>query len=380
MGCCANSRLDKLEDDDKPRPSARPSLSKKTSADLPTFTEWRRLEEQKKLAQPPSTATSQSPQDQSQISEPAAPPTPASGSTTPKGKPQASKKELLKDSLKEDEEPKASATSFLRPQGLQNLGNTCYMNSVLQCLCRAPGFFDLLEANKRDQVVERLARLLRSYHTRENVTGELADFRRVLTSRLSRFRGGEQQDAKDLLMELTSYLEKVNRPAAELFYGKRADKITCLKCKTQIQAEAELFLVPLERQRSLDVGNFLAHDDEFMLTGENKLKCAHCKTACEARVVTKIVKAPQVLVVYIEPFDMRGKRIKQSISVSERVTLLGRRYALFGLVAHHGSSIHSGHFTAHVKYSRWYQCDDSRVTATEVAWSQAYLLFYEADS
>lgn len=381
------SRFEKPPDEeDKPRPSARPSDRKKTSSDLPSFTEWRKLEEIKKSAQPPSTAatSAQSLQDQSLVTQSSVETIPGNKpaeSTTPKGKPQITKKELPapKINTSEDEESKSPSASFLRPQGLENLGNTCYMNSVLQCLIRTPRLLDLLESNKRDQIVERLSRLIRSYHTRERITGELADFRRVLTSRLSRFRGAEQQDSKDLLLELMSYLEKVNRPAAELFYGKRADKITCLKCKTEIPAEAELFLVPLERTRSLDIGDFLAHDDEFMLTGDNKLKCAHCKTACEARVVTKIIKAPQVLVVYIEPFDMRGKRIKQKISVSERVTLLGKRYALFGLVSHHGSSIHSGHFTAYVKYSRWYLCDDARVTAAEVAFGQAYLLFYEAE-
>lgn len=228
-------------------------------------------------------------------------------------------------------------------------------------------------------IVDRLARLIRSYHTREDITRELSDFRRVLISRLSRFKGTQQQDAKDLLLELMSYLEKINRPAAELFYGKRADKITCLKCNTEIPAEAELFVVPIERQKSQDVGSYLSQDDEFMLTGENQLKCAHCKTANDARVVTRIVQAPKILVVYIEPFDLRGRRLKQSIGVTERVTLLGRRYQLFGCVAHHGSSIHSGHFTAYVKYAKWYQCDDSSVTATTTQWSQAYLLFYESE-
>jgi ubiquitin C-terminal hydrolase len=85
-------------------------------------------------------------------------------------------------------------------------------------------------------------------------------------------------------------------------------------------------------------------------------------------------------VVYIEPFDLTGRRIRHSINATEQVTLLSRKYALYGIVYHHGVSIHSGHFTAAVRYSeRWFRCDDGNIREVESpSSSEAYFLFYEA--
>ena len=268
-----------------------------------------------------------------------------------------------------------------RPTGLDNLGNTCYMNSVLQCFARTPDFLELLELEPTDPLLASLATLLRAYRNKRDLLPELRGFRKELGAKLPKFKGNKQEDAKDLILELMNYIEKVDRPAAALFYGLRVDKITCLKCGNQIPAEAELFLVPVERQRALDVTSYLnrAQNDEFQLTGENKLKCSVCESQSDASVVTKIVGAPNVLIVYIEPFDIYGKRIKQTVSYTERVALLGRKYQLFGVVCHHGSSIHSGHFTAKVKYRQWFQCDDAYVTQlTSLSNSEAYFLFYES--
>ena len=65
----------------------------------------------------------------------------------------------------------------------------------------------------------------------------------------------------------------------------------------------------------------------------------------------------------------------------------GSEYDLVALIAHHGSSLTSGHYTAYVRVgpagtdrAQWYHCDDSKVTpvsAETVLSSEAYVLFYE---
>ena len=56
-------------------------------------------------------------------------------------------------------------------------------------------------------------------------------------------------------------------------------------------------------------------------------------------------------------------------------------YRLVGVIVHHGSSIHSGHYIAYVQAanSMWYEMDDSSVTqvsSNRVLQQQAYILFY----
>ena len=60
----------------------------------------------------------------------------------------------------------------------------------------------------------------------------------------------------------------------------------------------------------------------------------------------------------------------------------GAEYDLVSVVAHHGSSLTSGHYTAYVRGGgdRWFHLDDSRVSpvsADTVLACEAYVLFYE---
>ena len=62
--------------------------------------------------------------------------------------------------------------------------------------------------------------------------------------------------------------------------------------------------------------------------------------------------------------------------ISERV-----KYELYGVIVHHGSSTHSGHYIAYVKAANgsWYEMNDSHVSAVsvqKVLCCQAYILFY----
>lgn len=370
MGCCCLSRDEKLRPDGfskSPKPQPKPIRPKSPAPSA------------KVRPVPPQPA----PQGRF-----VGPSQPSRSAETP---PQRGTQPRIKDTVsgpRRQERPEPSTQTSVsvfdgrQPVGLENLGNSCYMNSILQCLARAPEFLETLQT-ATDPLLVSLAQLLSTMRQQAKVVDSLRAFRKVLGTHLPKFKSTKQEDAKDLLLELLTYTERTHRPAAELFYGKRADKVTCTNCGNQTPAEAELFLVPIERRMdSTDISSYLqrAQNDEFQLTGDNRLKCSRCQSQSDASVVSKIVKSPKLLVVYIEPFDLAGSRIRHSISVTEQVTLLSRKYALYGVVYHHGSSIHSGHFTAAVRYYEvWYRCDDNSVREVESPSSaEAYFLFYEA--
>ncbi|KAJ0452860.1 putative ubiquitinyl hydrolase 1 [Helianthus annuus] len=317
------------------------------------------------------------------------------------------------------------------PLGFKNLGNTCYLNAVLQCLTYTPPLANfclqlqhsafcesLAQQDKSDcpfcLLEERIFRSLSSNLTLDT-PGKIIGGLKVFAEH---FRLGRQEDAHEFLRyvidachttclrlkKLQQQRRKVTSNGGgdgfsgssvvkEIFGGALQSQVKCLACGNESNKVDEIMDI------SIDVLNSNSLKDAFenffrpeYLDGNNKYKCESCKKLVPARKQMSILQAPNILVIQLKRFEgIYGGKIDKAITFEERLVLSSfmckrsqdphPEYKLFATIIHSGYSPDSGHYYAYIKdaIGRWYCCNDSYVsvsTLEEVLSEKVYILFF----
>ncbi|XP_074150586.1 ubiquitin carboxyl-terminal hydrolase 8 [Sminthopsis crassicaudata] len=296
--------------------------------------------------------------------------------------------------------------------GLRNLGNTCYMNSILQCLCNAPHLADYFNRNfyqddinrsnllgHKGEVAEEFGIIMKALWTGQYRYISPKDFKITIGKINDQFSGYSQQDSQELLLFLMDGLhEDLNKAdnrkrhkeenndhlddfkAAEhawqkhkqlnesiivaLFQGQFKSTVQCLTCHKKSRTfEAFMYLsLPLASTSKCTLQDCLRlFSKEEKLTDNNRFYCSHCKTRRDSMKKIEIWKLPPVLLVHLKRFSYDG-RWKQKLQTSvdfplENLDLsqyvIGpknnlKRYNLFSVSNHYGG-LDGGHYTAYCK-------------------------------
>ena len=258
------------------------------------------------------------------------------------------------------------------PKGLVNLGNTCFINSIAQCL--------MANVSLCTVASPALVKALENIKSTRGQTIRPTGLVRAVSLLNPSLTSGQQQDAVEALEVVLS--PDTLSPTQD--YGEVAEVITCTVCGSESGDSRPLappiLRVPITAQ-SLEgcVANMLAPQ---ALDGR---RCSQCQ-ALSSEISTKILAYPQALAIQLLRFEQQGSLVVKntsSVALSPTIRLNSTTWRITGIINHIGSA-QGGHYSAYTQRSlRWFQCDDSRVakTSVEAAFSSseksAYLLFLD---
>ncbi|XP_017559375.1 ubiquitin carboxyl-terminal hydrolase 2 isoform X1 [Pygocentrus nattereri] len=309
--------------------------------------------------------------------------------------------------------------------GLRNLGNTCFMNSILQCLSNTHDLRDYclrnthrtdLNCRANAALMEEFAKLTQTLWTSaSNEAISPSDFKTQIQKYAPRFVGYNQQDAQEFLRFLldglhnevnrvsirprvpvedfdhlsddekakrmwNKYLEREDSKVVDLFVGQLKSSLTCSECgfcSTVFDPFWDLSL-PISKSSGdvslIDCLRLFTKED--VLDGNEKPTCQRCKARRKCTKKFSIQKFPKVLVLHLKRFsEARIKTAKLCTFVSFPIKELDLRefasdnsmnaiYNLYAVSNHTGTTL-GGHYTAYCRNpstGEWYTYNDSRVS------------------
>ncbi|XP_021508845.1 ubiquitin carboxyl-terminal hydrolase 17-like protein B [Meriones unguiculatus] len=292
--------------------------------------------------------------------------------------------------------------------GLQNIGNSCYLNAALQCLTHTPPLASYLLSGEHSQscchpedcwMCAMEAHVIHSFfHSRDVMQPS-----RKLTAA---FHKSQQEDAHEFLMFTLNAMHescllgstsmepdsKDSTLVPDIFGGSWRSQIECLHCQGTSDSFDPFLDIPLDIRMAQSVKEALENLVEAEeLCGDNAYYCHSCQEKTPALKTLTVQTAPKVLLLVLNRFSgFTFDKVDSIVSYPEFLDLQpymsrpSRRplmYALYAVLVHNGASCHSGHYFCYVKAGngKWYKMDDSRVTScnvTSVLSEPAYVLFY----
>ncbi|CBH14764.1 cysteine peptidase, Clan CA, family C19,putative [Trypanosoma brucei gambiense DAL972] len=318
------------------------------------------------------------------------------------------------------------------PIPLPNLGNTCYMNSVVQCLRQSPSLALALEQCQLNaESHPAAAAMLNFFRMSEGDPKEfLVTFKSEAAKYNDEFKDFTQADAHEFLRTFLSvvhnemntapraklhiddmgYVGKEDEetafgmwrdqfacfdksPIYDLFGGTTLGTCFCNSCENSSRTfEAFLDLsLPIGHEMPFGANleailqaNFVEGKAEKM-DGSNRIYCSRCKRLRSGSRCVVVRQWPKLLVLHLKRFDEYGKKNLVNVIYPETFMTGGEkslRYSLYGVLMHSGTEM-SGHYTSYVRvaFGEWYLCNDGAITPSRSVdvmqeLEKAYILFY----
>ena len=275
--------------------------------------------------------------------------------------------------------------------GFINMGNTCYFNSLMQCILSCSSIYQVLK-NKNDILSKMITNL---FETQSNETLRLIWNYIISRSKnrkdIIKLDHSSQHDMNEGLMLLLESLDNIpefNR----LFEHRYQIDIFCPKCKfvsTNYQhnkifeVQSDLKMAQVDEFKNIDkYFNKILHINDFLKIQNSYIEdyvCTKCKDSNIKFKSTRLKMIPEILPIVIKKYYS-----KEITPFPEYLYFIGsdaKSKIVYRLVAQseHSGSQSGGHYWARAlrKNNKWYNLNDSSVShSNPESTINTYMLFY----
>ena len=313
--------------------------------------------------------------------------------------------------------------------GIQNMGNSCYVNTVLQLLRSSPAWSEYCLTNEisPDKKViaaykDMLSTMWSAYQPAYvRPLAFMAEIRgAVMNTPYAMFAIPMQHDAHEYLAYLIDqfheevktdavyeetneqtmdamakrawnlFLFKKTSPLTDIFYGMMRKTVMCSHCATKTYQWEIYNTLKINCKGETLLDWIKAEVNE--VTEIEQYKCDTCKGSHPAKKYSHVWSLPKHLFVVIDRFQWNGAKTMTSCPLlmemdmrewyAEEAPVTSSIYQLCGMGDHHGAHIHGGHYTSQWKHplsNDWWLCDDEHMhqLIEPQSTSSAYILSYK---